>query len=47
VEVLFLGVGLLCAAVGVTENGSEDGERDSVVEGRAESNGRRLDRGKV
>lgn len=26
VEVLLLGVGLLCAAVGVTENGAEDGE---------------------
>jgi hypothetical protein len=43
VEVLLLGVGLLCAAVGVTENGAEDGKGDSVVEGRAESDGRGLD----
>lgn len=42
-EVLLLGVRLLCAAVGVTENGAEDGKGDSVVEGRAKSNGRGLD----
>jgi hypothetical protein len=47
VEVLLLGVGLLRAAVGVTENGAENGERDGVVKGRAESNGRRLDGGQV
>lgn len=46
-EVLLLGVCLLCAAVGVTEDGAEDGERDGVVEGRAEGNGRGLDGGKV
>jgi hypothetical protein len=43
VEVLLLGVGLLRAAVGITEDGTENGERDSVVEGRAERNGRGLD----
>jgi hypothetical protein len=43
VEVLLLGVCLLRAAVGVTEDGAEDGERDGVVEGRAESDGRGLD----
>jgi len=43
VEVLLLGVGLLRAAVGVTEDGAEDGERDGVVEGRAKSDGRGLD----
>jgi hypothetical protein len=43
VEVLLLRVGLLRAAVCVTEDGSEDGERDSVVEGRAEGDGRGLD----
>jgi hypothetical protein len=43
VEVLLLGVGLLRAAVGVTEDGAEDSEGDGVVEGRAESNGRGLD----
>jgi hypothetical protein len=43
VEVLLLGVGLLRAAVCVTEDGAEDGEGDGVVEGRAESNGRGLD----
>ena len=42
-EVLLLGVGLLCAAVCVTEDGAEDSEGDGVVEGRAESNGRGLD----
>jgi len=47
VEVLLLGVCLLRAAVCVTEDGTEDGERDSVVEGRAESNGRGLDGRKV
>jgi hypothetical protein len=43
VEVLLLGVSLLRAAVGVTEDGAEDGQRDGVVEGRAKSNGRGLD----
>jgi len=43
VEVLLLGVGLLCAAVGVTEDGAEDSEGDGVVESRAESDGRGLD----
>ena len=43
VEVLLLGVSLLRAAVCVTEDGSKDGEGDSVVEGRAESDGRGLD----
>ena len=38
-----LGVGLLCAAVGVTKNGAENGKGDSVVEGRAEGDGRGLD----
>jgi hypothetical protein len=47
VEVLLLGVGLLRAAVGITEDGAEDGEGDSVVEGRAKSNGRGLDGRKV
>jgi hypothetical protein len=42
-EVLLLGVSLLRAAVCVTEDGSKDGEGDSVVEGRAESDGRGLD----
>ena len=42
-EVLLLGVSLLRAAVGITEDGAKDGERDDVVEGRAESNGRGLD----
>jgi len=43
VEVLLLGVGLLCAAVCVTEDGAEDSEGDGVVEGRAEGDGRGLD----
>jgi hypothetical protein len=47
VEVLLLGVGLLCAAVGVAEDGAENGQRDGVVEGRAKSNGRGLDGGEV
>ena len=47
VEVLLLGVGLLRTAVGVTENGAEDGKGDSVVEGRAEGDGRGLDGRKV
>jgi hypothetical protein len=47
VEVLLLGVGLLRAAVCVTEDGSENSQRDGVVEGRAEGDGRGLDRGKV
>jgi hypothetical protein len=47
VEVLLLGVGLLCTAVSVTENGAENSKRDDVVEGRAKSNGRGLDWGKV
>lgn len=46
-EVLLLGVGLLCAAVGITEDGAENGEGDGVVEGRAESDGRGLDGGEV
>jgi hypothetical protein len=47
VEVLLLGVGLLRAAVCVTEDGTEDSQGDGVVEGRAESDGRGLDGGKV
>jgi hypothetical protein len=47
VEVLLLGVGLLCAAVGIAEDGSKNGQGDGVVEGRAESNGRGLDGRKV
>jgi hypothetical protein len=47
VEVLLLGVGLLRAAVGVTEDGAEDSQRDGVVEGRAEGDGRGLDGGQV
>lgn len=43
VEVLLLGVGLLRAAVGVTEDGAEDSQRDGVVEGRAEGDSRWLD----
>jgi hypothetical protein len=47
VEVLLLGVCLLRTAVGVTEDWAKNGERDGVVEGRAKSNGRGLDRGEV
>jgi len=47
VEVLLLRIGLLCAAVRVAKYRAEDSEGDSVVEGRAEGNGRGLDRGKV
>jgi hypothetical protein len=47
VEVLLLGVGLLRATVCVTEDGAENSQGDSVVEGRAESDGRGLDGGKV
>ncbi len=47
VEVLLLGVGLLRAAVGITEDGAEDGKGNCVVKGRAESDGRGLDRGEV
>lgn len=46
-EVLLLGVCLLCAAVGVTEDRAEDGKGDGVVESRAEGDGRGLDGGKV
>ena len=42
VEVLLLRVGLLCATVGITENWAKNGKGNSVVEGCAESNGRRL-----
>lgn len=41
-EVLLLGVCLLGAAVGITEDGAEDCQRNGVVEGGAEGNGRRL-----
>lgn len=43
VEVLLLGVGLLGAAVGIAEDGAEDSQGDSVVEGRAKSDGRGFD----
>jgi hypothetical protein len=43
VEVLLLGVSLLRAAVGITEDGAEHSEGDGVVEGRAKSDGRGLD----
>lgn len=46
-EVLLLGVGLLGAAVGITEDGAENCQGDGVVEGGAEGDGRRLDGGKV
>lgn len=42
-EVLLLGVGLLGAAVRITEDRAEDGERDGVVEGRAKGDSRGLD----
>jgi len=47
VEELLLGVGLLRPAVGVSEDGAQDCERDGVVEGCAESNCRGLDGGEV
>jgi hypothetical protein len=47
VKVLLFGVGLLRAAVGITEDGAENGERDGVVKGRAKGDGRRLDGGQV
>lgn len=47
VEVLLLGVCLLCATVRVTKDGAEDSEGDGVVEGRAKGNGRGLDGRKV
>lgn len=47
VEVLLLGVCLLCAAVGITEDGTEDGQRDGVVEGSAEGDSRGLNGRKV
>lgn len=46
-EVLLLGVGLLGAAVGVTEDGAEDSEGDGVVEEGAQCDGRGLDGRKV
>ena len=46
-EELLLGVGGLSLAVGVTEDGAEDGERCNVVEDGAEGDGRRLDGGEV
>lgn len=46
-EVLLFGIGLLGAAICVTKDGAEDGERNGVVEGRAKGNGRGLDRRKV
>lgn len=44
---LLLGVGSLGALVGLAEDGSEDGELNAVVEGRAEGDGRGLDGGEV
>lgn len=44
---LLLGVGKLSALVCLAEDGSEDSELDAVVEGRAEGDGRGLDRGEV
>jgi len=41
-EELLLGVGSLGLTVGVTEDGAEDGEGGEVVEGSADSDGRRL-----
>ena len=41
-EELLLGVGGLGLTVGVTEDGAEDGEGGEVVEGSADSDGRRL-----
>lgn len=46
-EKLLLGVGGLGLAVGVTEQGGQDGEGSDVVEDGAEGDGRRLDRGQV
>jgi len=46
-EELLLGVGGLGLAVGVTEDGTENGKRCNVVEDGAEGDGRRLDWGKV
>lgn len=46
-EVLLLGVSLLCAAVGITEDGAEDSEGDGVVERSPEGDSRRLDRWEV
>ena len=46
-EKLLLGVGGLSLAVGVTEQGGQDGEGSDVVENGAEGDGRRLDGGKV
>lgn len=43
VEVLLLGVCLLCAAVGIAKDGAKNGEGDGVVEGSAEGDGRGLD----
>lgn len=42
-EELLRGVGGLCAAVGLAEDGAEDGEGCDVVEGGAEGDGRWLD----
>lgn len=44
---LLLGVGGLCAVVGLAEDGSEDNEVDAVVEEGAEGDGRGLDRREV
>lgn len=46
-EELLLGVGSLGLTVGVTEDGAEDGEGGEVVEGSADSDGRRLNGRKV
>merc|ERR1711939_1060551 len=46
-EELLLGVGGLGLAVGVTEDGAEDGEGDGVVVDRAEGDGGRLNRREV
>jgi hypothetical protein len=44
---LLLGVGSLGALVGLAEDGSEDGELNAMVEGRAEGDGRGLDGGEI
>lgn len=47
VDELLLGVGGLCAVIGLAEDGGEDDEVDAVVEGSAEGDGRGLDSGEV
>lgn len=44
---LLLGVGELCALVGLAEDGAQDGQLDAVVEDEAEGDGRGLDGGEV